>query len=275
MALTEPLKQALTFPLQQMMAAAPIGHSFKESSIFIKQTSHCCISAILGCTSVNEYKVSKAEDWDEILSAGGCKEKKSGFPFEITALEESNCLARNCLRDNRPAVLKVRLTEDIGGSPLVEYHKPCSLPRGCCCMQPEFTTKLPNGTKLNLSKVEWSCLGCYPRAKFEDPVGVDKYVLHPPLCCFNCCMQPQCGPKKCCTVPFNFYDPATGNQIEADKKYPPQIRMVRQGIAKFCCTSSSDFVVNFPSDLNAEQKTGLVGMTLLLDMTLFEWQDVH
>lgn len=267
------LSPTLTQPLQQTMAAAPLGRYFEESGIFIKQDQRGCIPEILGCSAPVEYKVSKvAEDWDEILSAGVMQEADSGFPFEIFALEDSNCFTQNCLRDNRPTVLRVK-TEKVEGSPLVEYHKPCSLPRGCCFMQPEFTTKLPNGTVLNRSKMVWNCWRCYPQATFEDPVGVEKFVVHPPLF-FGCCMIPMCGPKKCFTVAFNFYDPVTGDQIEPNKKYPPGIRMVRQGAYNACWTTANDFAVNFPSDLNAEQKAGLMGLTLLLDMTLFEGQDL-
>merc|ERR550537_1821116 len=120
----------------------------------------------------------------------------------------------------------------------------------------------------------WHCWGCYPRAIFEDPPHFEKFVVRPPLCC-GFCMKPECGSNFCCfTMPFNFYDPVTGDQIEPNNKHPPQIRMVRHGCAKACCTTANDFVVSFPSDLNPQQKAGLLGMTLLLDMTLFEGQDI-
>lgn len=258
-------------PLQQTMAAAPIGSPFQDTGIFVKQTARGCLQECIGCTARSEYKISKvAEDWDELLSAGIFHETTSGFPFEVTALEESNCFARNCLKEARPAVIKVSVGEELGGSQVLEFHKPCSFGHGCCCNLPQFTTKLPNGTELNRSRFVWSC--CAPYAKFEDPVGTDKFMIHPPLCCFDKCIMPQCSKKGCCTVPFYFYDPVTGEQIEPDKKYPPQIRMVRQGMKKACFTTANNFAVNFPQNLNAEQQAGLLGMTLLIDMVIFEKQ---
>ena len=52
----------------------------------------------------------------------------------------------------------------------------------------------------------------------------------------------------------------------------PQIRKVWAGLKKECCTTADTFAVFFPRGASARRKAGLLGLTFLLDFTIFERQ---
>lgn len=269
------LKEPLNAPGQERMAAAPLADNFTYAGLLVKQTPRGWLQELFGCQARTEYKMSRLDDnFEAVLQGGWITEAEQKYTDQLYSLEESNACMRICLREGRPMVVKLSTGSEEGGSPLVEYHKPCGLRGGFCCMLPEFTTKLPNGTEINAMKLKFKCCTPVPEFAYEEPVGKEVYRVHPPKCCGGCCIKIECGKGKCGTLPFYFWDPATGEQIfnEAGEEFPPQIRMLRTGLAKAACTQANNFALKFPKDATAEQKAGLLGLTFLIDSSFFERQ---
>lgn len=57
-----------------------------------------------------------------------------------------------------------------------------------------------------------------------------------------------------------------------DQEGTPQIRKVWAGLKKECCSTADHFVLVFPPGIDAKRKAGLLGMTFLIDFTVFENQ---
>lgn len=266
---------ALTQPLQQTMDAAPLGPVFGDKgAVFVIQTPRGCLWELCtGGIARNEYKMAEVPaDWEyKMFRRRAIAEIENGEAFEAYVIEESSCFARNILREMRPAVMKVSTGSGPGGHPLIELHKPLTLGQCSCCCQPNFTAKLPDGTALNRSRMARTWCSAVPYFVFEEPPGTAKYLIHPPTCCFGMNIKPECGGgKPCCSAPFYFYDAKTGEQIEPEGSYPPQMKKIINGSRKACCTAQNNFAIKFPEDMTAEQKAGLLGMAILLDMTIFE-----
>jgi len=273
------LKEPLNAPGQERMAASPLAENFKFNGLLVKQTPRGWLQELFGCQARTEYKISRLDDnFESVLSGvpGSVffREAEQKYPNQLYSLEESNACMRIFLREGRPMVVKVSTGSEEGGSPVVEYHKPCGLSAGACCMLPEFTTKLPDGTEINAMKVKFKCCTPVPEFSYQEPVGKEVYNIHPPKCCGGFCIKFECGKGKCGTLPFYFWDPATGEQIfnKADEEFPPQIRMLRTSMAKACCTQANNYAIKFPKDATPEQKAGLLGLTFLVDTAFFEKQ---
>jgi hypothetical protein len=272
---TMALKEALA-PGQQEMSCVDIKVALdKYDSVLVNQTMRGCVQECLGCEAKSEFKLSNLDG--AYVDGGWVSEAKSVHPAEMYAVEQSGCCVRFWCRDGRPFVMTVSQGGDAGGAPIVQYKKPFGCPvyigQGvpCCCFLPELTTILPDGTEHSKSK--YLCSICVPKLSYQEPPGEDLYILHPPTCCGGICIQPQCG-RRCCSIPFYFFDPTTGKQVYANENIDKsaQIRQVRNGLKKECFSSATSFAIKFPEDADAKRKAGILGLTFLLDFTLFERQ---
>lgn len=276
-------------PAQQAMAPQIEAAFGKHEALLVKQTMRGCIQECLGCEAKSEFQVAGLE-WSQV-DGYKVNEDAMNAPNEMYAIEQSSCCCRLCWRDGRPFNMEVSTGGEPGGDPLVNFLKPCgcpiyfTIPLGesgkvdcpCCCMLPEVNTTTPDGVSLN-SQSKYICdiNMMVPKLKYSEN-GEPVYIVKPETCCGGCCIQCSCGGKGCIYIPFYFHDPSSGEVINhtdspgySDKA--PQIRKVWAGLKKECCSTADTFAVKFPLDITANRKAGLLGMTFLLDFTVFERQ---
>lgn len=277
------------------MAGAPSQHSMDgaasleavfndKSSLLVKQTARGCLQECMGCEAKSEYKIS-AMDKTYMKTGGWLNEGAMSQRDELYALEESSFCMRCCWRDGRSMHINVTAGAEAGGPPVVHYKKPCGCPLSlsiptndgnincpCCCFLPELATKTPDGEEISRSKYICDLYCCVSKfAYMEDNHEV--YRLKPATCCGGCCPTCKCGRQ--ISVPYYFHNPETGERItdgEDDDDRQPQIRKVWAGLKKECCTTADTFAVFFPRGASARRKAGLLGLTFLLDFTIFERQ---
>ena len=112
---------------------------------------------------------------------------------------------------------------------------------------------------------------CVPKLKYGEN-GEDVYFLKPETCLGGCCIACNCSGKGCTHIPFYFHEPATMEPIGGYADESPQIRKVWGGFKKECCSTADTFAVKFPPEIDDKRKAGLLGLTFLLDFTVFERQ---
>jgi len=273
-------------PGQQMMqptksTLAP--YLGNKKAILVKQTPRGCCQECMGCEAKSEYKIS-AMDFSYMETGGILKEGAMTQPDEMYALEQSSFCMRCCWRDGRAMSISVSQGGESGGAPIIDYVKPCGCPLNfcipigedatlelpCCCCLPELTTEV-DGVELK-SKYICDAYCCVSKFAYLEN-GNEIYRLKPDTCCGGCC--PTCRfSKKKPMIPYFFYD-TDGNRITDgmdDDNMQPQIRKVWGGLYKECCSTADTFAVFFPEGADEKRKAGLLGLTFLLDFTVFERQ---
>jgi len=252
----------------------------------VKQTPRGCCQECMGCEAKSEYKISNMDH--QYMNTGGFLEEGSySMTDELYALESSSFCMRCCWRDGRAMTVELSQGAEEGGQHLMSYEKPCgcplnfSVPLGedggtadcpCCCFLPELAANDTDGNEQSHSK--YVCDGYCCVSKFdylED--GEEVYRLKPDTCCCGCCPTCRCGRK--ISIPYYFYDANTGERItdgEYDDERQPHIRKVWAGLRKECCSTADTFAIFFPRDATPKRKAGLLGLTFLLDFTVFERQ---
>jgi len=273
-----------------------LGTFFTPNALLVKQTMRGCLQECLGCEAKSEFEVAPL-DWSQI---DGYKVGEAALAERNTmyALEQSSCFMRLCWRDGRPFNMKVsqwvadaRENKDTAGTgmPIVNYKKACGCPLNfnvpvgdtdtvpvpCCCMLPAVEMTGPNDSPLGaVSKYLCDINLCVPKLSYEEPPGNPVYTVKPQTCCGGCCMSCNCSGKGCLVIPFYFHDPQTGEPLHPGyQDDAPQIRKVWAGFKKECCSSADTFAVKFPDGIDAKRKAGLLGMTFLIDFTVFENQE--
>uniref|UniRef100_A0A7S0FDM4 Phospholipid scramblase n=1 Tax=Pyrodinium bahamense TaxID=73915 RepID=A0A7S0FDM4_9DINO len=272
-------------PVQQAMTGSiPLEAVFdNKNALLVKQTARGCCQECMGCEAKSEYKIS-AMDFGYMRSGGWLNEGAMTQQDEMYALEESSFLMRCCWRDGRAMEVHVTQGAEEGGPEIVSYEKPCGCPLNCsipledgsidipcCCMLPELTT-LKDGDEISTSRYLCDVYCCVSKFSYEED-GDQVYILKPDTCCGGC--LPACKCKRQISVPYYFYDPTTGERItdgQDDEENQPQIRKVWAGMKKECCTTADTFAVFFPQGADVKRKAGILGLTFLLDFTVFERQ---
>jgi len=260
-----------------------------HNALLVKQTMRGCLQECFGCEAKSEFKVAPF-DWSTGLEGWKLTEQAKNEPDSMYALEKSSCCCRLCWRDGRPFDMAVSDGAEEGGRDLVHFVKPCGLPLycsiptndgsvdiPCCCFLPKVTTTSPSGESMNsVSKYMCTPYLCVPHLSYSEqdqPV----YILKPETCCGGCCIACTCcgegRGKGCIYLPFYFHDATSGQPVGGSySNDAPQIRKVWAGLKKECCSTADTFAVKFPDDITPERKAGLLGMTFLLDFTVFERQ---
>jgi len=263
-----------------------------KQGLLVKQTMRGCLQECMGCEAKSEFKIGPMEhSW--IFDEYKASEMAMNQPEFLYALEESSCLCRLCWRDGRPFNMEVSEGSEKGGPMLLQFIKPCSFPLNmsiptkdgsidcpCCCFLPKLSTSSADGTPLeNESAYICDINIAVPKLQYSEK-GQPIYTLKPETCCGGCCIA--CNPctgKGLLYIPFYFHDPKTGSVIggsSGDKPYEgkeiPSIRKLWAGLKKECCSTADTFAVMFPQGIDARRKAGLLGLTFLLDFTVFERQ---
>lgn len=258
-----------------------------KEGLLVKQTMRGCCQECLGCEAKSEFKIAEMK-WDRM---DGYKVSEEGMnePDIMYALEESSCCCRLCWRDGRPFNMQVSEGAEKGGQGIVNFVKPCSFPLyfsiptkdgsidcPCCCLLPKVDTTLPAGAPLGNSSRYICDINLFvPKLEYSEG-GAPVYILKPETCCGGCCIACNCcSGKGSIYIPFYFHDPSSGNLIggaKYDDEKVPQIRKLWAGLKKECCSTADTFAVMFPEGISANRKAGLLGLTFLLDFTVFERQ---
>lgn len=155
----------------------------------------------------------------------------------------------------------------------------CWIPCLCNgCNLPYLETKDAQGTVLG--KTQYVCDACcfVPKYDVTDGSGKPLYRLRPDTCVGGMCVRCRCdGSKgKCCRVPFIVRHPETKEPLfgaVAEGKKEPIAAMVDvlwSGWKNALCSKRQAYHLVFPKDTSAEEKTVLMGSTLLVDVTMFE-----
>merc|ERR1719464_348724 len=205
-------------------------------------------------------------------------------PDELYALEKSSFCMRCLWRDGRAMNMQVSGGSEAGGMPVIDYEKPCGFPLECCipvgqddtitfpccCLLPELKAYVDN--REIKSKYICDAYCCVSKfAYLEDDMEV--YRLKPATCCGGCLPTCRCQRGRP-MIPYFFYD-TNGERItdgQGDENLQPQIRKVWSGMKKECCTTADTFAIFFPQGIDVKRKAGLLGLTFLLDFTVFERQ---
>jgi len=290
-----------TKPVQQSMGGldaadmGPIETNFAAHDAFlVKQTMRGCIQECLGCEARSEFKIAELKKGQ--VTGMFLDENALNNPEVMTALEESSFCMRCCWRDGRGFDMHITQGAMEGGPPVAKFRKPCGFPLNflvpasliafaggpeindfevpCCCLLPQLELVSGQDVPLGYTSKYICDQNIYvPKlAYYEKDEMV--YLVKPPTCCGGCCID--CCANGCCKgFAFFFHDPVTMEPIGGayDSPDTPQIRKVWAGLKKECCSTADTFVVQFPDDIDPIRKAGLVGLTFLIDFTVFERQN--
>lgn len=283
-------------PGTQTMSDGVSGLFGTRNALLVKQTTRGCLQECLGCEAKSEFTVAPL-DWKNV-DKWRVNEEALNEPDIMYALEESSCCCRLCWRDGRPFDMVVSeyagkddKGKHQGGKEQVVYKKPCGFPLyfsiptedgsidcPCCCLLPKVDTHQPGPDGAPMGST--SSYVCdqnlfVPKLKYSEN-GEDIYYLRPETCCAGCCVACSCGSGNGFgSLAFFFHTPDDmDNPVGGafSDTTTPQIRKVWGGLKKECCTTADTFAVQFPADITPERKAGLLGLTFLLDFTVFERQ---
>mmetsp|Transcript_4990 Transcript_4990/g.12150 ORF Transcript_4990/g.12150 Transcript_4990/m.12150 type:complete len:295 (-) Transcript_4990:194-1078(-) len=268
------------------------------NGLLVKQTPKGWLKEMFCCDAQSEYKIARME-WNYIQDNVPHQINQMGLaqPDIMYALEESNACLRCCCKGGRPLEINVSSGGEAGGTDLAKFTKPCSFPLKfvvplgengaaefpCCCFLPNLSTKLNseggggyiqgNGDAEITGASNYRCNICnIPTLDYSEG-GQPVYVLKPETCCGGMCIA--CNFSNCkgiAYIPFYFHDPLTMQVIggEYGGANTPQIRKMWTGLARECCTTADTFAVMFPPGIDPARKANLLGLTFLLDFTVFE-----
>jgi len=285
------MDQGMGAPLQVEMGSGGLDKYFHHhDAVLVKQTMRGCLQECLGCEAKSEYNISKL-DWSK-LDGYKLDEDAMNKDNELYALENSGFCMRCCWRDGRGFNMEVKewVSNDKAtagtGKGIVNYKKDCGMPLNCtfdtgeygaysvpcCCMLPRVDMTTPDGQTLG-SYSQYICDQnlLVPKLMYgegDTPV----YIVKPETCCGGCCIACNCSGKGSIFLPFYFHDPNTGEPISSYGEDAPQIRKLWAGFKKECCSDADTFGVKFPPGSDTKRKAGILGMTFLIDFTVFEKQ---
>lgn len=276
-------------PQGETMTDANVEQMFGNANgLLVKQTMRGCLQECLGCEAKSEYKISTME-FNHLQDGYKITPEGMNQPNIAYALENSSCCMRLCWRDGRPFDLVVSQGDGAGGAEILHFVKPCSFPLNfsiplgengsaecpCCCLLPTVSTQLPGGVNVG-SESAYLCDQnlLVPKLRYSEN-GQTVYVVKPETCCGGCCIACNpCSGKGCLWTAFYFHDPTTDQPVGGpyEGATTPQIRKVWAGMKKECCSTADNFAVLFPPGIDANRKAGLLGLTFLIDFTVFEKQ---
>ncbi|KAB0799175.1 hypothetical protein PPYR_07055 [Photinus pyralis] len=166
------------------------------------------------------------------------------------ALEDSDCLTRNCCGPIRPFEMNIL---DTYRNEVMHFHRPlactsCWFP---CCLQ-EMEVSSPPGTIIGTVEQKWSIL--FPSFVIKNANGDVVLRIDGPFCTASCCCQ---------DVVFNVY--SADGQTKVGKIYKQWSGLIKEGF-----TDADNFGVTFPIDFDVRIKATLIGALFLIDFMFFE-----
>lgn len=165
------------------------------------------------------------------------------------AVEDSDCLTRNCCGPRRPFDMKIL---DNYQNEVIHLSRPlrcdsCWFP--CCLQSVEVTS--PPGTLVGTVEQEWSI--CCPTYAIKNAGGETVLRIEGPFCTMSLCGD----------VEFQIMSADGGTQVG-------KISKQWSGIIREMFTDADYFGITFPMDLDVRMKAVMLGACFLIDAMFFE-----
>ncbi|KAF2883007.1 hypothetical protein ILUMI_23145 [Ignelater luminosus] len=165
------------------------------------------------------------------------------------AVEESDCLTRNCCGPLRPFGMKIL---DNFSNQIIHLHRPlacdsCFFP---CCLQ-SMEVSAPPGTIVGTVEQDWSI--CCPAFSIKNPTGDTVLRIEGPFCTMSICGD----------VEFKVMSADGSTQVG-------KISKQWSGLMREMFTDADYFGITFPMDLDVRMKAVMLGACFLIDAMFFE-----
>ncbi|GLH02244.1 Phospholipid scramblase [Gryllus bimaculatus] len=192
----------------------------------------------------------------EILEALTGFESKNKFTIKNSmgqkvyyAVEDSDCLTRNCCGPWRPMDIKIL---DNFKNEVIHMNRPlacdsCWFP---CCLQ-SMEVSSPPGTVVGRVEQEWSILT--PQFRVKNAAGDTVLRIEGPFCTFSICGD----------VEFKILTADGATQVG-------KISKQWAGLLREAFTDADHFGITFPMDLDVKMKAVMMGACFLIDVMFFE-----
>ncbi|KAJ1532389.1 hypothetical protein ONE63_000989 [Megalurothrips usitatus] len=196
----------------------------------------------------------------EILEALTGFETKNKFTVKNSmgqkvykAVEDSDCLTRNCCGPLRPFDMKILDNFD---NQVIHLYRPLACVSCCfpCCLQ-SMEVSSPPGNHIGKIEQEWSIL----TPKFVIKDHNDEVVLR--------IVGPMC-PLSICGSDVKFKVLTKDGEHEVGKIYKQWSGILREAL-----TDADHFGITFPMDLDVRMKAVMLGACFLIDAMYFEKTD--
>ncbi|GFG29964.1 hypothetical protein Cfor_11749 [Coptotermes formosanus] len=163
------------------------------------------------------------------------------------AVEDSDCLTRNCCGPLRPFDMKIL---DNFKNEVIHLNRPlacdsCWFP---CCLQ---AMSSPPGTVIGSIEQKWSILT--PHFNIKNAAGDVVLKIEGPICTFSICGD----------VEFKVLSKDGGTQVG-------KISKQWAGLLREAFTDADYFGITFPMDLDVKMKAVMIGACFLIDVMFFE-----
>ncbi|CAG9759969.1 unnamed protein product [Ceutorhynchus assimilis] len=192
----------------------------------------------------------------EVLEALTGFETKNKFTIKNSlgqkvyyAIEESDCLTRNCCGPLRPFDMQIL---DNFKNEIIHLHRPLACDSCCfpCCLQ-SMEVSSPPGTIVGTVEQEWSIF-C-PTFAIKNASGDTVLRIEGPLCTMSICGD----------VEFKIM--SGDGEVQVGK-----ISKQWSGLIREVFTDTDYFGITFPMDLDARMKAVMLGACFLIDAMFFE-----
>mmetsp|Transcript_33992 Transcript_33992/g.80021 ORF Transcript_33992/g.80021 Transcript_33992/m.80021 type:complete len:262 (-) Transcript_33992:131-916(-) len=186
-----------------------------------------------------------------------------------TSKEDFAFVCRCCFGPCHPFDMTIKDKET--DTQFLEINRPsrcCMGTTKCCCRQ-EAT--IFSGDE-HLGDIQETCWCCVPKFKVYDQDENELYIIRPPTCCGNMCIDcmpdEKCPcPHGCCMIPCDVYTIQNGAE-----GFKPIGRMAKIPKKTFKETFNeiNYYKVDFPQDATTNEKGLLLGSSLLINALYFE-----
>ncbi|KAG5863776.1 hypothetical protein JTB14_012922 [Gonioctena quinquepunctata] len=165
------------------------------------------------------------------------------------AVEDSDCLTRNCCGPLRPFDMNIL---DNYRNEIIHLHRPLACDSCCfpCCLQ-SMEVSSPPGTIIGTVEQEWSIF-C-PSFAIKNGSGDTVLRIEGPLCTWSICGD----------VEFKIM--SSDGSVQVGK-----ISKQWSGLAREMFTDTDYFGITFPMDLDVRMKAVMLGACFLIDAMFFE-----
>jgi len=153
----------------------------------------------------------------------------------------------------------------------LEINRPfrCCMGTGKCVCNQEAT--IFSGEE-HMGDIQESCWWFVPEFRVFDPSEKGVYIVRPPTCCFdgcvNCCPggEDPCCPFGFCMIPCEVYAMENGFQ----GKLVGKMAKIPKKTFKECYNEINYYKVDFPDNATTDQKGLLLGSSILINALYFE-----
>lgn len=150
---------------------------------------------------------------------------------------------------------------------VLEVNRPfrCCMSTGKCCCKQEAT--IFSGEN-HLGDIKETCWWFVPSFKVYNEEEKGVYIIRPPTCCFNmcvnCCPGGKCPcPYGCCMIPCEVYD------SEGEKLVGTMAKIPKKSF-KEVYNEINYYKVDFPDNATIDEKGLLLGSSILINALYFE-----